>query len=275
MLTATFANVSMVETNTGGEINFSGQSREAILLPLLLLQPRLCEAISQLLLRNQHEVSKEQLEWLKSEFEGLLASSMQDVAGRSENPMSSVIDSSQCLQSFPDPFPKVQFCERRSSSLRDSKAGLDSKRKQDFEYGSEAGPRRKGRRIIHRSWCFDLPIGKLHIKAVVASSDSTSPRSSHQRVGFSFVPRPEICSTALNAWFTKSITKRQAPRLSTQLNAYTVIDSSNDFDDICRHGTIKDIDAAFREGKASPFALDACGISIHNVSISFEEPHVR
>ncbi|KAI9881624.1 MAG: hypothetical protein M1830_000189 [Pleopsidium flavum] len=262
-LTATFVNVSMLETKTWGGISFNGQSRE-ILLPLLLLQPRLCEAISQLLLRNQHEICKEHLLWLKSEFQGLLVSSMQDIADTSRKPMSSVVDSSQCLRCSPNPFTKVHFCEPTSSSLGDSGVVLDTVRKQKRDRGPEAGLRRRGRRLIHKSWYFELPIGKLYVNVIVGSSDSTSPRSGTQSVGFSFVPRPDICSTALNAWFTKSIAKRKAPQLSTQLNAYTAIDSSNDFDDICRHGTIKDIDTAFREGKASPFTLDACGMSIHN-----------
>lgn len=69
VLTATVANFGRLDTVTGSGINLSGLSQEAGLLPLLLLQPRVHEAISQLLLLNQHEISSYELEWLKSGFD--------------------------------------------------------------------------------------------------------------------------------------------------------------------------------------------------------------
>lgn len=139
----------------------------------------------------------------------------------------------------------------------------DSQKQGHLNNRSAARTRPRPRRPKHRTRCFELPTGKLHVNNVAFSSSSTT---SHRRVGFSFVPRPEICSTALNTWFTERLSERQAPRRSAQLNAYVVTGIDDDLDKMCRYRTIKDIDTAFRTGKASPFALNSFGMSIHNVS---------
>lgn len=266
-MTATFANVTVSETKSGGKINFNGQSREAVLLPLLLLKPRLGDAISQLLLRNQHEVSRDQLDFLMLEFDGLLFSSIQDVASKAQKPIAHIVDRPRCSQSSSDPFSKAYSHERHSNFPGRPWPRSANKGENDVIHQTEVGARRRRRKVQHRSWHFRLHIGELYVNVVHSSSGPASTRSSHRKIGFSFVPRREICSTALNAWFVRIADEGQAPRLNIQLNTFTVIKTSADFDDMCRYDTVKDVDTAFRGGKASPFALDASGMSIYNVGI--------
>jgi hypothetical protein len=235
------------------QIRFNGQSREAMLTPLLLLKPRLRSAILNTISQNSDQVSVQELYWLESEFENLVSSAMQEVAAVSQRSTATSFDEwiyqQDVISSMPVgdahgwPFkPKKRpLCANELSKQTTKCKGIVRKRP---KFNSQ-----------HLS--IILPIGEIHIVVPRPGyvSSNNSDFSDVVEVGFSFLPHSEICPTSIQGRFIKVLNPLEEPQLYAQLNVFNSVEDWSPHLKLIPFGKLEDIDNAFRAGRISPYDM--------------------
>jgi hypothetical protein len=235
------------------QIRFNGQSREAMLAPLLLLKPRLRSAILNTISQMSDQVSAQQLYWLESEFENLISSATQEVAAVSQRSTATSFDewvyqhdvtssmSADDVHSRPFmPKERLRCAYEVSNQIMRSNGMVRKRPKNNFQCLS-----------------FNLPVGEVQI--VVPRPSCVSPNDPDSsdviEVGFSFLPQSDICPTAIHGRFVKVMNLMEEPRLYAQLNVFNFVKDWSAHLQLIPFGTLEDIDNAFRIGKISPYDM--------------------
>jgi hypothetical protein len=235
------------------QIRFNGQSREAMLAPLLLLKPRLRSAILNTISQHSDQVSAQELYWLESEFENLVSSAMQEVAAVSQ-------------RSTATPFDEWIYQHNVTSSISVGDAHswpfVPKKRPRYANQLSKQTTRSKGivrkrPNLNFQHLSITLPVGEVQI--VVPRTAYVSPNNSDFsdviEVGFSFLPHSDICPTSIHARFMKVMNPLEEPQLYAQLNVFNSIEDWSPHLKLIPFGTLEDIDNAFRAGIISPYDM--------------------
>jgi hypothetical protein len=222
-------------TKSGREVRFYGHSRGAVLFPLLLLQSGMSSAIFDLLSRQSDLISAQDLYFLKAEFENILSSATQEAAAISRRSTASSFDN---------------WTSSAKIGPRDECVS-NTEIKNPEGIRSEKRPRMK-------SWAshFTFPVGQVDILIRRPNSLHAYDYCDNTEVGFSFIPRSDICSTSVQGNFMRVSNLGPEPRLYAQLNAFKVIKDRSVYFELFRCGTLEEIDIAFREGKVTPYDQD-------------------
>jgi hypothetical protein len=251
----------MTARKSSREIRFNGQSLEAMLSLLLRLKPELHRIILHLQSEQSGTDSAKHLYWLESEFQNLVSSAMQEVAAVYQG-------------STATPFDVWVYPRQRSSPLstKDSCGGASISRKRfrdedkpiDETTVSEGTVKRKRLKSGGRSFSITAPFGKMQIVVPCPNNvtQNASNRCSVSEVGFSFSPRPDMYSTSIHGRFMKILNCGLEPRLCAQLNAFNIVEDWLPHCSLIRHGTLEEIDTAFRVGKISPYDIDEHGDNV-------------
>ncbi|KAF7513702.1 hypothetical protein GJ744_007753 [Endocarpon pusillum] len=237
------------------QIRFNGHSLEATLLPLLLLKAELRGAILMVMSQHSGQVSPRYLYWLESEFGNLVSSATQEVAATSESSTATSFDDwiyaqggtsyliAQHGHRYPPMSKKTPINEYESSHEKTKSTHVDT---------------RKRLRSSRQSFSFMLPVGRIVI--VMPRRNCGWPNASDSysihEVGFSFSPQSRICSTSIQGRFMKVKSLRPEPRLHAQLNAFNMVRNCGLHIELISCGTLKEIDAAIRNGRISPYDVN-------------------
>lgn len=237
------------------EIRFNGYSLEATLLPLLLLKAELRGAILMVMSQHGDQVSPKHLCWLESEFENLVSSATQEVAATSRGSTATSFDDwiySQGVTSYliaqhghryPPMSKKTLINEDGSSHETTKPTYVDTRRRS---------------RSSRQSFSFLLPAGRIVIvmpRRNFGWPNASDSYSIHE-VGFSFSPQSRICSTSIQGRFMKGKSHGPEPRLHAQLNAFNMVRNCSLHIELISCGTLKEIDAAIRNGRISPYDVN-------------------
>lgn len=236
---------------SGRNIDFFGSNREMIMAYLLPLKTQLKPIIERLLTQYSKEVSPQDIMWLNSEFQHLLASAAQEAAGRH-------------MGSTATSFDEWGFSEDTFRSLnvsRKAKTGLfESNSKAEPEYdtpGLLLKPRKRLKRYA-RPFTFDLPSGKLQLTLLQRTAHARNLPDDYD-IRLSFTATTSDMFSAMDIHFTRDMTRSMHPQLCAQLNVFTTWAGNPRDADLLKYGTIGEIDTAFREGRLSPYTVDVFG----------------
>lgn len=237
--------VPTAATNSNREIFFIGGHRESILPTLLLMKEYIHRAALDLVSHHTKEISPRHLYFLRSEFDNLVISAIQEAAASCQGSTATSTDqwiySTRSDTRYNTVLPLANLVSRCG--------GKYNKRARAEFHGS--GPQK---RLCFRyeSYSFRSPVGKLCL-AVPRNSDDANLARNIDEVYFSFVPTPGISSYAIGAHFIESMNSRLEPKLYTQLNAFRIIEDQKLHSELFSCGSISDIDDAFRNGVISPY----------------------
>ena len=232
-------------------IGFIGESSEMMLSPLLLLRKYMRDVLLHIVSRHAERVSPEHVYWLQSEFENIVSSATQEVAALSPNSTATSFDNWTYSQGVSKNSNKFVQSDTSFSKLD---------RKHDFE----ENPRRKilkrtpiqdRLRPTFESFSFDLPVGRICVRIPTPCASSSSFRS-FEEVGFTFTPYVSRHMNSIAATFCKFAENLSEPRLYAQLNVFSFADDEAAYIDLFFKGTPEEVDAAFRSGLISPYAVD-------------------
>ena len=256
-LPAKLGQVRLEAPKSGREIRLLGFSERAVLSPLLLMRGSMHWAISHMLSHHHGLTSQERIQWLMLGFEGLLASASQEAAASFKGSTATAFDEWIYEQ---DTFPSNEHSSTTAFSLQSkssSSKDLGTKRKLTFKNSPRKQYKKNSQIFTFRSCIGKL---KIYLGSANPTNDTARPSDSWE-VGFSFSPRPEVCSTWLTAYFKTIVKMENRLPLYTQLIALNVIPFDLDRRTLYFHGSIPEIDAAFRSGSASPYDISPDGDS--------------
>ena len=223
------------------------------MMPLLLCQSGIQSAILKLISQHSELVPTDYVHWLKSEFDNLVASATQEAAAMSDGSTATSFDEWDYLQEGMS-FLSGRSTKRKAPFQEDTPILGRCTARRD----AETSPRKRLKSNETQSFFFDLAVGRLQVTVPCRSTTSEKRSSYHEasQVGFSFMPKTEICSTFLAGKFAKVIDAELEPRLYVQLNAFVLSQISELHLDLLSYGTVQDVDSALRAGKISLYELD-------------------
>lgn len=248
-------------TNSGREIRYQGQSLDSTMCSLLLVKDGLRTAILKTLSEHSKLVSAEDLYWLLSEFDNLVLSAAQEFAATSEKSSARSIDKWIYQRG-------VASCSSTATRVPNKRLRHESELSNDTPRSEEV-VQRKRRKSNYRSFSFNLPAGEMEVlvsRPNAATANATGS-CSVVKVGFSFSPKPGICSTLIKGHFIKDVNTGREPRLYAQLNAFTVVESLLPYFRVFKTGTLEDVDKAFRDGTISPYGVSEFGSTMFQVRV--------
>lgn len=254
-----------VARNINREICFIGASREPVLASLLLIKDYIQWATLHLVSHHAEQASPRLLYFLRSEFDSLVISAIQESAASCQGSTATSTDqwiySTRSDTRYNTAVPPVTPILRGSSKL--------SKRAKAESYSSAP---RKRFFFRFKNWSFSSPVGKLRL-TIPCNSEDENVSCNVDEASFSFVPSAGISSYATSARFVKFMNSKLEPRLYTQLNAFRLVEDWDVHLELFTDGSIKEIDAAFRNGTISPYDYwndgDTCWVSTfeHNLRL--------
>lgn len=233
-----------IARNANRQICFIGARRESILPPLLLMKEFIQWATLHILSDHADQIYPRHLYFLRSEFDNLVSSAMQEAAASCQGSTATSFD--QWTYSTrsdihyntavpqPNPTPKENSKPKKRARAR-----------------SNGSTPRKRAYLGYQRFSFKSPVGELRL-TVPHNSDAANAACDIDTAYFSFVP-PAGISNAISARFVKLVNSKLEPRLYTQLNAFRLVEDESVHMKLFAGGSIEDIDAAFRNGTISPY----------------------
>lgn len=232
-------------------------------MPLLLMRDQLQQAVLQVIPRHTNQVSAQQLYWLQTEFENLVASATQEVAASYRGSTAVPFDH------WTSNTREDTFCDTVESASNSS-TSTTSQEPKDGAKSVTVGPyRTKHQRKLRSrySHChtfeFEFPAGQLQINVPYTKKKAVALQQANEAY-IKFVPSKGICSTPIRASFYETVNHGLEPRLYIQLNAFRKIQDINTciYYDLFAEGSLAEIDAAFRSGTISPYDQSEAGVTL-------------
>ncbi|CAN9410573.1 unnamed protein product [Alternaria alternata] len=223
---------------------------------LLPLQSDLDVAIESLIVDHGQEISVNHVHWLQMEFRRLIASAAQESATRFPESTATPIDEWH--------YP----IELNSSS---SKIGVEQQLKRPHSGHQDESLDTKRRAVMPRShisssnqmWSTNTPSGDIHISIPPARSDGGHDQTGTE-VGLSCMITQNRSTFAVNARFRRVSDGTSQPNVQTQLSVFNKVEGLDDvYWQLFHHGTIAEIDFAYRHGTISPFHVDNQGFNYY------------
>ncbi|KAH8704622.1 hypothetical protein GQ44DRAFT_508213 [Phaeosphaeriaceae sp. PMI808] len=254
LMSSTSSSVRMRQN--GREIFFYGERPDKIMAYLLPLQDNLELAIDCLITEHGKDISISHVEWLRSEFDHLVASASQEKAA--QHPHSSATPFDDWI--YPD-FTNGPPKEGRMNQTRDETQ--NSKDVAEIGLGDRTRLRnRKHSRKTDRRWSIETPSGDIVI-SLPYPRKATRNLQGFEEVGFSF--KAELASTAftIQSRFLRNLSYASQPKICAELNIFT---EGPEFEvknaiKLCEYGTLEDLYFALRTGDVSPFYISHTGFN--------------
>ena len=243
-------NTPVVARRNNREIHFIGESREAILAPLLLIKDHVRQAVLHFVSHDTERVSPQHLYWLQSEFESLVSSATQEVAALSQGSTATPFDHWD--------YSQEGFGHSNSGArTRPRTLGADCKARDEVgiqrKRSGKANRRKRLSSSSYKFLSFESPVGQLYI-AVPRYHGPSENIHQLEEVALSFIPTYGVCRTSIAARFVSFMETGSEPKLYAQINTHRLVEVAvMDACDDLFTGTIEELDAAFREGVISPY----------------------
>ena len=247
------------------QIHFFGETRVAMLGPLLHLVPFVQWALMHIRTHHSNLVSMRHLSWLQSEFQNLVASATQEVAATSQGSTATPFDEWIYSESLTD-FVTYGKMYKGTSATR--KRVIDRSKSTAVFGRAEAGKGRKRLKSTSRALRFHSSTGTLLVMLPqeATDSDASSQLGCSDGISLLFLPSSVvssiISSTVIEARFKEYMDFASMPRLYAQLKAFKMISTDEEwynYNSIIADCSTKEIDLALRNRSISPYAADETG----------------
>lgn len=231
-----------------------------VLLSLLLIQRQLNGAFAQFLMEQDSGISRTQWQWLLSEIQLLLTTAIHNSSD------ATFVGESSASRASSEPSHDKSRSKRFSSSCR-----------QPCALPQRSCSMRERKSGPSRVWRFESTFGRLDVCNNTQLSLSDSERQESFSISFTPLLDVQSTSTAVVATFRKLFSWMQKPQIERQLHLYRLIPyrESRGLYELVEMGSLRNIDEAFRCGRASPFVLDFIGRPIHYVrSLTVDKQYI-
>ncbi|KAL7772503.1 hypothetical protein CFE70_002462 [Pyrenophora teres f. teres 0-1] len=254
----------LAERTSNRNIFFFGEHRDMIMAYLLLLKPQLAAASRHLLSEGDASFSARQVTWLQLEFDNLVASAAQEEAARHHRSTATSLDQwhySENIVRHP-----VKNSRRMIGGPR-----TDAGKHWAVEDMHEKMPPSKPSTSDQPTYTHNTAFGILRVYIPQKATESKVQRSSDE-AGFTFTCGIGQSIHAIHVHFLHEIFGQSGPRLSAQLNVFTLAESEVHYYELFAHGSAEDIDDALRNGVISPYHINREG---RNLCLYYAAEHAR
>lgn len=236
------------------------ENLQSATLPLMLLKPKLQEALLQFMTRNHDHMalSVEDATWIRSEFEDLLATSYEAAAAAARFPRRSAKSSMRKSRSIAS-----------NKELSTSPPSLLSVR---HNYGERTNSEAyTSRETSNRCLQQNTPVGNFSVRLEWEKENSTG-QYKVSRLYVLFAPGCGIADSGLFISLSRAYHGLPQPRIFRHLSTYAVVDSSSPLFTCVRDNDIVQLRDLLRRRIATPRDRNIDNESILSVSIPFV-PH--
>ncbi|CAE7014055.1 hypothetical protein PTTW11_02595 [Pyrenophora teres f. teres] len=254
----------LAERTSNRNIFFFGEHRDMIMAYLLLLKPQLAAASRHLLSEGDASFSARQVTWLQLEFDNLVASAAQEEAARHHRSTATSLDQwhySENIVRHP-----VKNSRRMIGGPR-----TDAGKHWAVEDMHEKMPPSKPSTSDQPTYTHNTAFGILRVYIPQKATESKVQRSSDE-AGFTFTCGIGQSIHAIHVHFLHEIFGQSGPRLSAQLNVFTLAESEVHYYELFAHGSAEDIDDALRNGVISPYHINR---ERRNLCLYYAAEHAR
>jgi hypothetical protein len=243
--------VSLSERLTKRESNrrifLRGADRETALTTLLLMKEHVRRAVVQNIDCAREAISLQDMNLVLSEFDHLVCSALQETAAQHPDSTATSLDR-WCFSEVLGSFSPANFPE--SGSHQDIKQAHDL-----IHTPIERPDGRLRLRKSSRYWWHETAIGTLTF-CVTETSNGNTREQDVVESQVMFVPKGQTYPFAATARFTQARKTNFELKLCTQLNIFRVVEDCTTHIELYARGSVEDIDAAFREGRITPYDVD-------------------
>jgi len=241
----------LAERTSNRNVFFFGEQRDMIMAYLLLIKPQLAAASRHLLSGEDASFSARQVTWLQLEFDNLVASAAQEEAARHHRSTATSLDQWHYSENI------VRRPVKNSRRMIGG-PGTDAGRNWavDDVYGKMSPS--KPSTSDQPTYTHNTAFGILRVYLSQKATESTIQRSKDE-AGFTFTCGIGQSIHAIHVHFLREAFSPSGPRLSAQLNVFTLAESEVHYYELFAHGSAEDIDDALRNGVISPYHINREG----------------
>ena len=238
-------------------VHFVGQGRDTILIPLLLMKDYVHAAILDIISYRADQVSLEDLYFMESEFENLVSSATQEYAALSRGSTAASFD--QWVYSC-ETNKACRTVFQQRTVLPEKTCGATNRT--EFKGPAYDGMVKRKRLLPgHKCFSFGSLAGKLLIQVPRQYNHPEHGQKLDEAKLF-FIPSKGICSTSVATSFARLTQQGTEPKLCVQVNAFRIVEKASKHWELCSHGTVEEVDNAFRNGVISPYEVNDIGANV-------------
>ncbi|KAI1520077.1 hypothetical protein Ptr86124_000445 [Pyrenophora tritici-repentis] len=222
------------------------------------------DASKRLLSEDGASFSARQVTWLQLEFDNLVASAAQEEAARHHRSTATSLDQwhySENIVRHP-----VKNSQRMIGGPR-----TEADKHWSVEDVYEKMPPSKPSTSDQPTYTHNTAFGILRVYIPQQATESKVQRTNDE-AGFTFTCGIGQSIHAIHVHFLREIFGKSGPRLSAQLNVFTLAESEVHYYELFAHGSAEDIDDALRNGVISPYHINREG---RNLCLYYAAEHAR
>jgi hypothetical protein len=245
---------SLLVNQSDREISFLGQYRERIIAYLLPFQDDVDFAIKCLISQHSEDISQSDADFLRSEFQHLIDSAVQEKALQHPN------STAKSLDKWVYPEDTVVFFKNLSKKRKVQEL-LHQYNNQGESSRKRAELPRKRQKQWSRTCTVQTSSGPMDISLPHSQGAAGEEPQNAVEVGISYTVTQNRSSVHVNAHFLRKLAYAGEARICAQLNIFTLVDEdvSARYDTLFQNVSLSEFDVALRQGTISSFHMDYHG----------------
>ncbi|KAI4933096.1 hypothetical protein J4E85_003499 [Alternaria conjuncta] len=229
-------------------IFFFGERRDMIMAYLLLVKPHLEAAFRNLLTDGIERFSPHYVDWLRYEFDHLVASASQEEATRHHGSSAASFDRWHYSE---ETMPHHSRASGRA--IEESNTSSDTP-EADYANLYLSAPVIAGQRAYTQT----TPFGSLRIQSPRRAVKAKFKRPNNE-ASFTFTCGIGQSVHAIHAHFLRNVANASNPGLCAQLSVFTLAESETHYNKLFASAGVEEIDDALRRGVISPYEINREG----------------
>jgi len=227
---------------------FFGERRDMIMAYLLLVKPHLEAAFRNLLTDGFERFPPHHVDWLRCEFDHLVASASQEEATRHRGSSATSFDRWHYSEETMPHHSKLS-----GRTIEESNTSLDTP-EADYANLYLSAPVIAGQRAYTQT----TPFGSLRIQSPRRAVKAKFKRPNNE-ASFIFTCGIGQSVHAIHAHFLRDTVNASNPGLCTQLSVFTLAESETHYNQLFASAGVEEIDDALRRGVISPYEINREG----------------
>ncbi|OAK99165.1 hypothetical protein IQ06DRAFT_223842 [Phaeosphaeriaceae sp. SRC1lsM3a] len=237
----------------GRYISFLGESPDQIMAYLLPFQDNINFAIDYAISQYRDEVSIDDAEWLRSEFEHLIGSASQELALQYRNSTATSLDH----WSYPE--DKVGVFKSAKRKRKGPLAWAPPTTLQHDDYHRPESLSRKCAKYSQQDILVPTARGEVTISLPNRRKPIKAPRGLDE-VALYYTAEQIRSKFQIRARFLRDLQHARQPRICAHLNVFVEVENIIEvYVELMENGSLVEIDDALRKGTISPFHNDSGG----------------
>jgi len=229
-------------------IFFFGERRDMIMAYLLLVKPHLEAAFRNLLTDGMERFPPHYVDWLRYEFDHLVASASQEEAARHRGSSASSFDRWHYSEETMPHHSRVS-----GRAIEESNTSSDTP-EADYANLYLSAPVIAGQRAYTQT----TPFGSLRIQSPRRAVKAKFKRPNNE-ASFTFTCGIGQSVHAIHAHFLRNAANASNPGLCAQLSVFTLAESETHYNQLFASAGVEEIDDALRRGVISPYEINREG----------------